>query len=181
MPSREEPVPFQERKDQERKEMRQEAPGPVQGEGPEAERMREEVLERTRRMIQESLGRLTPEMKNCVISRLGQSVYDKLQAGDFSGFTPQDSENIQRVTIECVQQFKPQVPPESTVPPEGTMPPESTVPPEIAPSPGENIAPPPPGETLPPPNETPPPPSSIISPQLLLGFIFGLLNLPSPR
>jgi hypothetical protein len=112
-PGAKRPVPFQERREI---EMRQEAPGPAQGEGSEAERMRKEVLQRARIMVQESLSRLMPEMRECVISRLGQSFYDKLQAGDFSGFTPQDSENIQRVTMECVQQFKPQPPPEGMMP-----------------------------------------------------------------
>ena len=169
---------------QEGRGMRQEGPGPVQGVGPEAEKTREEVLQKARTMVQESLSRLTPEMKECVISRLGQSVYDKLQAGDFSGFTQQDSENIQRVTIECVQQFfKPQPPSQGMPPPpsgEPQQPPEQITPgqPPSGSQPSSESQPPPPPSTEPPPPSTETPaPTSIISPQFILGLIFNALNL----
>ncbi|MDI6883426.1 MAG: hypothetical protein QMC93_03125 [Patescibacteria group bacterium] len=86
-------------------EMSGETPAPVPRGAPEE--VREQVLKRAGEMVRESLARLTPAMKECVISQLGQASFDKLQTGDFSGFTPEDSERIQRIVRECVERFKP--------------------------------------------------------------------------
>jgi uncharacterized protein YutE (UPF0331/DUF86 family) len=83
------------------------------------ETFREEKLRRAQEMIRESLSRLTPEMRECVILRLGQGMYDKLQSGDWSGFTVEDSNRILMATGECVNQFRlqPQMPPEGMMQP----------------------------------------------------------------
>ena len=72
--------------------------------------------------------------------------------------------------------------PGGMIPQGGMMPPSGMMPPTgIMPPPGENITPPPPGSTAPPPARNLPPPGSAISPQLLIGLIFNLLNLFSGR
>lgn len=92
---------------------REEAPGPVPPGA--SEEQRQEALNRAMEMVRTSLERLTPEMKECVISEIGQAVYDKLYAGDFTGFTVEDSNRIPNVTYNCSIKFRP-MPPAETQP-----------------------------------------------------------------
>jgi len=51
--------------------------------------------------IKNNLGSMPPELKECVVSALGQSVFDELEMSG-SGFTSEDKDRIKRAVMECV-------------------------------------------------------------------------------